>query len=159
MIEYVTGNILDSTADAIVIPVNCVGTMGAGLAKQFKARYPEAYGRYCLHCCNGNLRLGNPTGAFIGSPGPQTQQAVFLPTKHHWREKSELEPIRAGLHRLAVQCYEQHTLRREVFTVAMPRLGCGLGGLAWHDVRPLIVEAFGEMEGVMVRVYGSRGTR
>ena len=39
-IEYRTGNIFDSGADVLVCPVNCVGVMGAGLAKQFAKRMP-----------------------------------------------------------------------------------------------------------------------
>jgi len=33
MVKYLKGNLLDTEAQALVNPVNCVGVMGAGLAK------------------------------------------------------------------------------------------------------------------------------
>ena len=53
MIKYVKGNILESDAEALVNPVNCVGVMGAGLAKQFKAKYPEMFDKYKELCKQG----------------------------------------------------------------------------------------------------------
>lgn len=50
MIKYVKGNILESDAEALVNPVNCVGVMGTGLAKQFKAKYPEMFDKYKELC-------------------------------------------------------------------------------------------------------------
>ena len=43
MAKFITvrGNMFDSKAQVLADPVNCVGVMGAGLAKQFKARYPD----------------------------------------------------------------------------------------------------------------------
>lgn len=40
------GDILNSTSSILVNPVNCKGVMGAGLAKQFKQKYPKMYLRY-----------------------------------------------------------------------------------------------------------------
>ena len=36
MIEFTTGNIFESDAEALVNAVNCVGVMGRGIALQFK---------------------------------------------------------------------------------------------------------------------------
>lgn len=46
MIHYVKGNILESDAEALVNPVNCVGVMGKGLALQFKKSYPSNFNQY-----------------------------------------------------------------------------------------------------------------
>lgn len=35
----------------------------------------------------------------------------------------------------------------------MPALGCGLGGLAWADVRPVIAAAFADREDVRALVF------
>ena len=55
MITICKGNIFDSECDALVNPVNCVGVTGAGLAKQFKEKYPMAYYSYRSAC--GKERL------------------------------------------------------------------------------------------------------
>lgn len=49
MISFVKGNLLESTAQALVNTVNTVGVMGKGIALQFKEAYPNNYILY--HCC------------------------------------------------------------------------------------------------------------
>ena len=46
MIEYVKGDFFDYKADIRINTVNCVGVMGAGVALQFKNKYPEMYKAY-----------------------------------------------------------------------------------------------------------------
>ncbi|MFN8587277.1 MAG: hypothetical protein U0704_05700 [Candidatus Eisenbacteria bacterium] len=40
MIDYRSGDILKSEAEALVSTVNCVGVMGRGIALQFKNAFP-----------------------------------------------------------------------------------------------------------------------
>lgn len=58
MIRYIDGNLLESDAEALVNPVNCVGIMGAGLAKQFKDKYPDMFDRYKELCRQGKFYGG-----------------------------------------------------------------------------------------------------
>lgn len=58
MIIYSSGDIFSMDVEAIVNPVNCNGIMGAGLAKQFKERYPENFNKYVEKCKNGELFPG-----------------------------------------------------------------------------------------------------
>lgn len=37
------GNIFDTKADVICNAVNCIGVMGAGIAKAFADKFPEMY--------------------------------------------------------------------------------------------------------------------
>ena len=62
MIEHMkpTDSIFESGAEALVCPVNCVGVMGAGLAKEFKERFPEITHSYNYSCLvTKSLRIGN----------------------------------------------------------------------------------------------------
>ena len=43
--------------------------------------------------------------------------------------------------------------RLGIRSIAIPPLGCGLGGLAWCEVKPLIVEAFSALPDVRVLLY------
>ena len=66
----------------------------------------------------------------------QPRWIVNFPTKRHWKGKSRIEDIEAGLVDL-VRVIREKGIR----SIAIPPLGCGLGGLDWAVVRPLIEEA------------------
>src|SRR3990172_9124924 len=51
-------SIFDTPADAYVNTVNCVGVMGAGIALEFKKRYPKMYEHY-KEQCNVHTSLDN----------------------------------------------------------------------------------------------------
>jgi O-acetyl-ADP-ribose deacetylase (regulator of RNase III) len=53
MIEFVTGNILAADVEAVVNPANAHGVMGAGLALQFKNKYPRMFAEYKRRCIAG----------------------------------------------------------------------------------------------------------
>lgn len=89
-----------------------------------------------------------PTGAF-GSP----KYIVNFSTKRHWKGKSRLEDIQAGLTAL-----HDDLVRLGIKSIAVPPLGCGNGGLDWGDVRPLIERALGELQGVEVLAYVPEGS-
>lgn len=148
MIEK-TGNILDSGAAALVNPVNCVGVSGAGLAKAFALRYPRWAAAYKVAAKRGEIRIGHVWrhAADVAFDAPLI---YALPTKQHWREPSRLEDVAAGLRSLPadVVCGEFKPL-----SIAIPAVGCGLGGLDYRDVRPLIVAAAERMERAGVTVY------
>jgi len=42
-----------------IIPVNCVGVMGAGLALQFKQKYPNLFNEYLIACTNKEVEIGH----------------------------------------------------------------------------------------------------
>lgn len=147
MISEETGNLLDAPADALVNTVNTVGVMGRGLALQFKQAYPANFRAYQAACRHGEVRLGRMFTYETGVPG-QPRYLVNFPTKGHWRDRSSLDGIRDGLADL-----RRVILDRGITSIAVPPLGCGNGGLDWHDVRPLIEGALASLTGVRVLLY------
>lgn len=160
MLEYSTGDIFESGCEVLVNPVNCQGVMGAGLALLFKEKFPSYYTRYSEWCRDGMLYTGVLQIYERVSPGPWERVAiedyptylVSFPTKDHWRDKSELKDIDSGLRLLARWCRDDR-----VSSISIPALGCGLGGLRWKDVKPLISEHMGDLGTTTVRVYLPRG--
>lgn len=143
------GDLLTSTAEALVNPVNTVGVMGKGLALAFRRAHPDSYAAYRTACGNGELRVGKvfPTrrdGGWI----------VHFPTKRHWRDPSRMEWIESGLSDLV-----RFLRENDVRSVAVPALGCGLGGLAWEEVEPVVRDALGTLEDVSVELYAPRGAK
>ena len=152
MLTYVTGNLLDDSADALVNPVNCVGVMGAGLAKQFAERWPVQLDPYRELCRTGRLRVGGNAVVNVGDG----KRVILFPTKQHWKDRSNVADIADGLRNLAAMLL---VFRPLIDSVALPAVGCGLGGLKWADVQPLIEWHFAEHP-TEVRVYrDGRDTR
>ncbi len=147
MIEYRTGNVLEAGAEALVNSVNCVGFMGRGVALQFKKAWPENFKAYAAACRRGEVQPGR---MFVFETGRLTDPRYIInfPTKRHWRGKSRLEDIEAGLRSLV-----EEIRARGIRSIALPRLGCGLGGLDWAEVRRRIEEALGGLDHVRVIVY------
>jgi O-acetyl-ADP-ribose deacetylase (regulator of RNase III) len=141
------GNLLESDAEAVVNTVNCVGVMGKGIALHFKQAYPELLPVYEQLCKQGRLMPGRmqvlPTNRVVGP-----RFVINFPTKRHWKDKSKLADIEAGLLAL-VQEVRAHGIRR----IALPALGCGNGGLDWSEVRPRIEAAFAALPEVDVLLY------
>ena len=135
MLEYKTGDILTEDADALVNTVNCVGVMGRGIALQFKNAFPDNFKAYAEACKRQEVQPGR---MFVFDTGRLTNPRYIInfPTKRHWRGKSRMEDIDAGLKAL------QDVIReRNIRSLAIPPLGTGLGGLGWNEVRLRIKEA------------------
>ena len=152
MVKLVTGNLLDAEVEAVVNTVNTVGVMGKGIALQFKRAFPENFRAYERACKHGEVKLGR---VFVHENetlhGPRF--VINFPTKSHWKGSSRLEDIRTGLRSLTEKIKELG-----IKSIAVPPLGCGLGGLNWNDVRPMIENALEPLAGVEVLLYEPAGT-
>lgn len=136
-------NIVDDDADILVCPVNCVGVMGKGVAKDFARRWPEILRDYRRDCANALIRPGH----VICLPLPDGRLWAAFPTKLHWRNPSRLEWIADGLDHFG------RWLERHPASIAVPMLGCGNGGLDWREVEPIVLQHLG---GFDLRIYGER---
>lgn len=139
MVEFVRkGNLLEADVDALVNTVNTKGVMGKGIALQFKRAFPDNYKAYRAACEAGEVQLGRMfvTAGRLVNP----RVIINFPTKGHWRSRSRLQDIETGL-----QDLRRVIADYDVRSLALPPLGCGLGGLAWGEVRPLIEAALGDL--------------
>lgn len=119
--------------DAIVCTTNLVQksngelVMGAGIAKEFARRFswlPAEWGQTPGFQCsffdsrvNGNLIF-----------------AIAYPTKHHWKDPSDIHLILDSARNL-----KKLTDWFRWEKVLMPRPGCGCGGLEWEDIKDLLM--------------------
>ncbi|HPY59334.1 MAG TPA: macro domain-containing protein [Methanospirillum sp.] len=141
------GNLLKADVDALVNTVNTVGVMGKGVALEFKLAFPDMYRQYKKACKNGEV---NPGKMYLYHVNGLTKPSLIInfPTKRHWKEKSRLSDIEDGLKDLVRVVKEL-----KIKSIALPPLGCGLGGLNWKDVYPRIESAFNEIPEVTVIVF------
>ena len=138
---------MEAPAEALVNAVNTVGVMGKGIALMFKERFPENFKAYAAACKAGDVQVGKmfvSPGTELGGP----RWIINFPTKKHWRDPSNIEWVRDGLAALRTVIRD-----RKISSIAIPPLGCGNGGLNWDEVRPLIVEALGDLADVEVMLY------
>lgn len=151
MIRIAQGNLLEAQVEALVNTVNCVGYMGKGIALQFKQAFPANFKAYESECRAGAMIPGrmlvHDYGMLI-----QPRYIINFPTKRHWRGKSRMEDVEAGLAALV-----EEVRQRGIRSIAIPPLGCGLGGLDWEEVRPRIEAAFASLPDVEVHLYEPAG--
>ena len=149
MIEFCDGDIFEADVEALVNPVNCVGVAGKGLAKEFGDRFPENLHWYKRACACDTLSLGHIHVGQLDGPAGRKRRIVNFPTKNDWRDVSYLGPISRALDELVAWVKEWN-----IKSIAIPALGCGLGGLRWDDeVRPMIEGAFAALPDVRVILY------
>jgi O-acetyl-ADP-ribose deacetylase (regulator of RNase III) len=151
MFEYRTGDILASDAEALVNTVNCVGIMGRGIALQFKNAFPENFRTYARACDHHEVQPGKML-VFENRRINEPKFIINFPTKRHWKGKSRLADIDAGLEALRTEIE-----KRGIQSIAIPPLGSGLGGLNWADVKPRIEAALADLPNVRVVVYEPKG--
>ena len=157
-IILVEGDMFFSEMQTFTISVNTVGVMGKGLASRAKYQFPDVYVLYQDLCRQKKLKMGVPylykrSDNFISTlmedvpsaPSTVTENGhrwfLLFPTKNHWREKSPFAGIEKGLQWL-VDNYKNQGIK----SLALPALGCGLGGLDWKEVGPLMCKYLQKME-------------
>jgi len=137
--QEIIGNIFDYELHenvALCIPTNSVikqdGTavMGAGLAKIVRDRY---------NGCDVVL------GAIIEKKGAIVKQfwenpnLIAFPTKFDWKDDSSLELIEVSCKGLV-----DLQIKKNFDKIYLPKVGCGLGSLAWNIVKPILEKYFTE---------------
>ena len=129
---YQQGDMMSASVEALVNTVNTEGVMGKGLALQFKETFPHNYKAYQKACRTGEVKTGK---MFVTSTNQMLppQYIINFPTKREWRKKSEYDYIQEGLDDL-VRIIERYDIK----SMAIPPLGCGVGGLDWTIVRTMI---------------------
>ena len=147
MMRFTKGNLLKADVEALVNTVNTVGVMGKGIALMFKEAFPANFREYAAACRKGKVKIGE---MFVtehrGLTGPRW--IINFPTKEHWRTRTRIEWIEAGLADLR-RVVEERGIR----SIAVPPLGCGQGGRSWTEVRPLIEKALGDLAEIETLVF------
>jgi O-acetyl-ADP-ribose deacetylase (regulator of RNase III) len=143
IITEIRGNIFASSCQIIVIPVNCVGVMGKGIALEFKKRYPEMFAAYARLCANRCLRPG-----LLHLWTQSTPWILNFPTKDHWKHPARIAYIRKGLEK-----FSDTYAAKGTSSIAFPELGTGAGGLAWVDVQPVMYRFIEPLPHLEVEIY------
>lgn len=135
-IEFTTGDVLNSGEPAIAHGCNTVGVMGAGIAKQVRQEHPEAFHVYANACDMGRFRLGSALPVFSSPAGHPGVWIYNLGTQRQPGRDASTWGVFLSFANMA-----EDTAVRKIDRVAIPRIGCGIGGLTWTEVEANIEPA------------------
>lgn len=149
MIHELSGDILLSGAKAIVQGVSPNDDFLHGLAMQLRERMPALYKDFRHYCQTRHPKSGE-LWTWMSSDGHLivnlfTQEGAY----DHGKKPSRpsLPHVNHALHALSALARKE-----KLQSLALPRLACGMNGLDWNDVKPLIEHHLGDL-GIPVYVY------
>ena len=126
-------SMFDIGANILINPVNCIGVMGGGLALEFKERYPAMFYDY-YHCCQIGMKPG-----MIHTYRTGPSEFVFnVPAKDDLSDSTEMI-LKRSLVGLTLVLIGMRPLLLGA-KIAIPALGCGLGGMEWNKVKDMILD-------------------
>jgi len=129
MIRFTEGDLFGCGISALAHGVNCQGSMGAGIAVQFRTRWPLMYAQYQKRCHLGQLEPGD----CWTWKHPEGGGVVFnLATQHRTGADAHPWMIAAATGRMIQEAAGPHGMRLK--EIALPLIGCGIGGLTPADL-------------------------
>lgn len=134
MFQTVYGDVFAADADAIAHGVNTRGIMGAGIAVHFRNKYPEMHLQYADVCDRYGFALAGTYFAYTAENGEViynlfTQTLPGANADYALVERSALAML-------------LDAERTGVKSIAIPAIGCGIGGLELHNVQWLLNAIF-----------------
>lgn len=122
------GDLFSTDAPAIGHGVNCQGLMGAGVAKIFKDKFPKNYQAYYDVC---DLKFLQPGETFVRS-----EDGLFI-----FNMATQNQPGPDAQYRwvlLAATDAMKQADKLNLDRIAIPQIGCGIGGLNWEPVEKIL---------------------
>lgn len=147
-IKLVQGSILDVQGGVVCHQVNCKGVMGAGLAKQIRARNPDTYARYRSHCGKHTDKQLLGTVLFTNAEQSNIDYIAncFGQLGFGTRElQTDYEALRSCMNSV-----REFAIQRSIAVHIPYGIGCGLAGGDWAKVSAILVSVF---EGFPVDVF------
>lgn len=137
--KRIKGNLLDyfddNTFDVIIHGCNCFNTMGAGIAKQIKYRYPEVYEADKRTIKGDKLKLGNYS--FYAWRTPIGNKFVINGyTQYHWQGRYNVDYN--AIQKLFTTLNDWFVLENK--KIGIPKIGAGLAGGDWEKIEKIIIQ-------------------
>lgn len=141
-LKILKGNIFTSQCQTLVNTINCVGVMGAGIALEFRLRYPKMYNQYVEFCDQKAIDVGK-----LWIYKSTRKWVLNFPTKKHWKAPSKPEYLEQGLKKF-LDTYQG----KGVSSIAFPLLGASNGGIP-QETSLEIMESYLKDCSIPVEIY------
>lgn len=154
MIKFFKGDLLTSNADIIAHQTNCKGVMGAGIAKQIKAKYPNVYYEYKKMCDeyyeSGDSRLLLGVVQFV----PVNNNQLIANCFAQWGYNSRVKQTQDKYFQQCMKTLLYVAQTEKLSTVAIPyKMGCGLAGGDWDRIIYPIIQSVFENSSIALEVW------
>jgi O-acetyl-ADP-ribose deacetylase (regulator of RNase III) len=126
----IQGNLFSSKAQLLFHGCNTKGKMFAGIAREFYLLYPEMFKEYKKSCDEGSYNVGD-CQIFVSEK--DNRVIANLATQDFPGKDARLYAVEESFEKLCIECN-----RLNIHSIAGPRIGCGIGGLSWGDVRTIL---------------------
>lgn len=161
MLNYRTGDLLESGADYICHQVNCQGVMGSGVAKQIRDKWPIVYAKY-----RERIEETAAEAASLGFNSLSVEemllgnfQTVKLPN-HGWvinmfaQLNYGYDGKRYTSYDAFYDCLERMArILPKNATIAFPyKIGCDRGGADWDIISKMIEKVLGDFNVTIYRL-------
>lgn len=130
MIIHKIGDIFTATTQALGQGVNTKGLMGSGIAPIFKRNFPDIFPPYAKACDTGVLKPGDMLPVFS-----RGRWIFNIASQEKPGADARLEWLKSG-----VEASLAFAIEEGITSLALPRIGAGIGGLKWEDVVTVITE-------------------
>jgi O-acetyl-ADP-ribose deacetylase (regulator of RNase III) len=143
-IIYIRGNLLEAAEPVIVHGCNAHGVMGSGVALAIRNKWPSAFNKYRDKYQTNGLSLG---------------EVIFANVEDKWianaitQQNFGSDGQRYVDYEAVESCLRQVKNFMEVYgydSLAMPKIGAGLGGGDWTVIENIITKIF---EDKQVKIY------
>src|SRR5438105_3685630 len=120
-IRFLAGDLFANTvgAQAFAHGCNCEGSMGAGIAKGFRQRYPDMYAEFRERCKAKPRRL-NLGDAWLWKAAGQPWVFNLGTQEKYWHARASYEAVETDLQNMRHQADRDH-----INSIAIPRVGTG----------------------------------
>lgn len=159
MIKIVNGDLLQSNLPLIAHQTNCLGVMGAGIAKAIKNKWGSVYTQYanfCKHLEYSKYLLGkcqvcvtedSPINLIANLFGEYSFTESVAPYENR---HTDYDALKEALIHLIAFCKGVN-----ITEIGIPyKLGCGLAGGDWDGVvYPMLQELFADDSTITLYIY------
>lgn len=154
MIQELDANLLEYPLQGIIHQANCFHTMGAGIAKRIKDKYPEAYAADVKAGTKGDSkRLGSYSVAHCPREDKWVYNLYGQYNYGHMARFTSYDAVCTGLVKIA-----RHAVENNISTLGLPKnMGCVNGGGSWRIVRAIIEDVFDDDSGLELYICNYQG--
>lgn len=145
MIQYIKDDLIKSDCDVIVHGCNCFCNMGAGIAKQIRETYPDAYNADKATTYGDKNKLGTFTRAIVKNKYFPEREVIIINAYTQYtygRKDGEIYANYGAIRQVMTRIND--VFPDVQFKIGMPKIGAGLARGDWNIISKIINEVFGD---------------